>query len=386
MIRCHLSLRRFACLGLTPLLAVGGCASLPSSGPTAKQVVVGAHSGLDPTGEIRLVDMTTQSIADTVEREAAIDKARPTLAVLAVSGRSGVIGVGDILEIRLYEVGVSLFGGGRSATGGAETYDPSARGESFPVIVVGADGTIKLPFTGRLAAAGKTPAELQSMIERAYRGKSQAPQVLVAVRQNLSDTVFVAGDVRKPGRIELTLQRERLLDAIATAGGAVSRTQDMVVRFTRGGRTIEERLDRIVSGAPDDLELVAGDRIQLIQQPQTYVVLGASNKVSQVPFDQSDVTLAEAIGRAGGLNDNTADPRSVFLFRYISTAPGQSEVPTIYRIDMLQPQSYFLAQRFLMKNRDVLFVSNAPINRTAKAVSIINQLFSPFVAARAVAQ
>lgn len=373
------------------LLALGmaGCASLPSSGPTARQITRGL-AGSEAQGPIRIVDLNAATVETAgAEQDASVVR-RATLASLAAESRGGTVGVGDVLEIRLYEVGVTLFSGAGAVAGGSG-FDPSARAEVFPGVVVAGDGTIKLPFTGRLAVSGLTPREVQSLIEGAYRGKSQLPQVLVAVRENLSETVFVSGDVRRPGRIPLTLQRERLLDAIATAGGAATRTQDMVVRFTRGDRTVEERLDRIIAGAPDDLVLAAGDRIQLIQQPQTYVVMGATNRVSQVPFDQTDVTLAEAVARAGGPNDNTADPRSVFLFRYVATGGGEAgsapaEIPTVYRIDLMQPASYFLAQRFAMRNRDVLYVSNAPINRTAKAVGILNQLFSPFVTARAITQ
>ena len=368
-------------LAAAPSVLLGACASLPSSGPTAREVVRGAEAA-GPAVPIRIVDVTAAAVENANAAEAAIDARRTALASLAVDGRNDVVGAGDVLEIRVYEVGVTLFGGAR---GSAEAFDPSARGEVFPAVVVGSDGTIKLPFTGRLAVGGKTPAQIQALIEGAYRGKSQQPQVLVAVKQNISETVFVSGDVRRPGRIELTLQRERLLDAIAAAGGAVSRTQDMVVRVTRNGQSVEERLDRIVAGAPDDLVLTAGDRVQLIQQPQTYVVMGASNKVSQVPFDQTDVTLAEAIARAGGPNDATADPRSVFLFRYAPVGGADAPTPPLYRLALLSPASYFLAQRFAMRNRDVLYVSNAPINRTAKAVGILNQLFSPFVTARAVA-
>jgi len=373
--------RRFLFAAVAPAVLVGGCASLPNSGPTAHQVIRGAAES-EPAVPIAVVEVNAATVADANAREAAADARNPTLGSLTTEGRAGTVGPGDVLEIRLYEVGVTLFGGARTSP---DAFDPSARGEIFPAVVVGGDGTIKLPFVGRRHVAGRTPAEIQTMIEAAYRGMSQSPQVLVAIRQNISETVFVSGDVRKPGRIELTLQRERLLDAIATAGGATSRTQDMLVRFTRANRSVTERLDRIVSSAADDLVLMAGDRVQLIQQPQTYIVLGASNRVSQVSFDQSDVTLGEAIARAGGPNDNTADPRSVFLFRYAAGDDADApQRPTIYRIDLLAPVNYFLAQRFAMRDRDVLYVSNAPINRTAKAVGLINQLFSPFVAARAV--
>ena len=362
-----------------PAALLAGCASLPSSGPTAKEVVRGVEPVQNTIG-MTMVDMDASVVAHVTQSEHDADAAQPTLAALTSSGANDVVGPGDALGISIYEVGATLFGG---AVPGMDALSPSARPQTFSAVLVNRDGRIKLPYAGELAVAGRTPSEIQRMIEQAYRGKSQDLQALVVVQSNLSQAVFVSGDVRRSGRIELSLQHERLLDAIATAGGTVSQTQDMIVRFTRGGRTLEERLDRIVAGAPDDLMLVAGDRAELIREPETFVTFGATGKVSQVSFDQTNLTLAEAIARAGGPSDPVADPRSVFLFRY-SAAPGSTAktVPTIYRLNLMRPASYFLAQRFAMRDKDVVYVSNAGINRTAKFVGIINSLFSPFVAAR----
>jgi polysaccharide export outer membrane protein len=53
---------------------------------------------------------------------------------------------------------------------------------------------------------------------------------------------------------------------------------------------------------------------------------------------------------------------------------------------MMQPANYFLAQRFAMRDKDVILISNAAINSVSKLVSIGNQLFSPFITARALSQ
>jgi len=189
--------------------------------------------------------------------------------------------------------------------------------------------------------------------------------------------------VRRPGRFDLSLQNERLLDAIALAGGADYSSEDTVVRFTRGTRTVEERLARIRSGAGDDLVLVPGDRIELIKRPRSFLVMGASTRVSQVSFETGDLSLAEAVARAGGPTDSVADPSAVFLFRYDPAAAGKGEQPVIYRLNMMQPVNYFLSQRFAVRDKDVIYIANAAANRPAKFVSIINQLFSPFVTAYA---
>ena len=159
-----------------------------------------------------------------------------------------------------------------------------------------------------------------------------------------------------------------------------------MVRFNRGSQFLEERLGRIRAGATDDLVLIPGDRIELLKRPRSYISLGATGKVEQIDFQTGEVSLAEAVARAGGPTDAVADPSAVFLFRYDPAAPGGMEKPVIYRLNMLQPASYFLSQRFAVRDKDVIYVANAAANRPAKMVNIINQLFSPFVTARAIAR
>lgn len=374
------SVRLRALTALSGLALLGACATLPASGPTAGDITRGARSDENRLG-FKIVDVDAPVLQSIVAHDAAVEAATPTLASLAAIGRNDVVGPGDVLAVGIYEVGVSLFGGGRNI---GEGYDPSARGENFPVVVVDRDGMIRLPYVGRLDVGGRTPAEIQAMIEGGLRGKSQSPQALVAVKLNVSSTVYVAGDVRKPGRFELTLQRERLLDAIALAGGAFNSSEDTIVRFNRGDRTLEERLGRIRSAAADDLVLIPGDRIELIKRPRTFIVLGATSKVSQVSFETGDLSLAEAVARAGGPTDQSADPTAVFLFRYdpAPAMPAATDTPVIYRLNMMQPASYFLSQRFAVRDKDVIYIANAAANRPAKLVNIINQLFSPFVTAR----
>jgi polysaccharide export outer membrane protein len=385
MFFCHLIRRIWLCAAISSAALLAGCASMPASGPTAHEVLRGTQPDRNTIG-MEVVDIDAGVVAQEAAVDAGLKVGASNFASLARQGRNDIVGPGDQLDISVFEVGASLFGTARTT---AEGYDPSAQVQRFPAVVVDRDGNIRLPYAGTIQVFGRTPGEIEQQIENAYRGKSQSPQVVVAVHGNISATVYVTGDVRRPGRVELSLQNERLLDAIGIAGGTVAQTQDMVVRITRGEREVEQRLDRVRAASPDNLELVPGDRIELVRQPQTYVMLGAANKPSQVSFDQTNLTLAEAVGRAGGPNDASANPRAVFLFRY-DAPPASGGVsppeqrPIIYRLNLMDPSSYFLAQRFAMRDKDVLYVSNAKINRTAKFVSIINSLFSPFVAARAV--
>ena len=75
--------------------------------------------------------------------------------------------------------------------------------------------------------------------------------------------------------------------------------------------------------------------------PQTFVAFGASGAQGQFKFDAWRLSLAEAIGKQGGLNDSQADPYAVYLYRGetravarevgVDVTPFQGEIiPIIY--------------------------------------------------------
>lgn len=374
--------RRMLAIGLLSLLT--GCASLPTNGPTAHAIV---RQSKTPEGVVkfRIVDLGLNAVdaMNSADRAGAEDQ--PTLATLAVESRNDLIGPGDVLKITIYEIGVTLFGGTPSIGGaGAGGFDPSARAEPLADVVVDDKGEISLPYIGTIKAAGLTAEQVEKRIVNAMAGKSQDPRAHVVVAQSVTNVVFVSGAVGKPGRVPLTLGREHLLDAIAVAGGSLATADDTVVRLSRGGKVVEQRLGTIRSSSPDDVALNPGDRIELIKGPKTYTVFGAVARIQQVPFETSKVSLAEALARAGGPSDAQADASAIFLFRYRINRESGNEEPVIYRLNLLKPDSYFLAQRFAMQDKDVIYIANAATNQPSKLVSIINQLFTPFILARSI--
>ncbi|MET3713212.1 polysaccharide export outer membrane protein [Sphingomonas trueperi] len=367
---------------LTLMLTLSACAALPSNGPTARAVLRQAN-GANGSVKFRIVDLDLTTVNELNGVKQPGTDTPGSIATLAQDRRADLIGPGDVLSISIFEVGVSLFGGsGRDAVG----FDPSARAQNFPDTVVDASGAITLPYLGTIPVANMTAAEAQGRIAAALRGKSQDARALVSIKQNVSNTVFVSGAVNRPGRQPLSLARERLLDAIANAGGSANTSEDTVVRFVRGSNVVEQRLATIRANMPDDVVLNPGDRIELIRSPRTYTVFGAVSKISQVAFETGQVSLAEALARSGGPNDATADPSAIFLFRYAVQPQTGSEEPVIYRLNLLKPESYFLSQHVAMQDKDVIYIANASANQPAKLVNVINQLFAPFVLARQIAR
>jgi polysaccharide export outer membrane protein len=372
----------FRGLSVVLLLAVAlsGCATLPSSGPTGVEI---RHAAAAKPGQypFTLVEVQTPS---------AIPPAPvvPSSALVAMPPRpTDLIGPGDVLNITVYEAGVSLFGTAlrTAAAGGTTAVDTSSSAERLPAVRVDDYGYIKVPFVGRLRAAGHTAAELQSMIQSGLRGMSQDPQVLVTIEQSITNSIILAGEVSKPGRLVLATNRESLVDAIALAGGYRGQAKDAVARVQRDGQSFEIRLSDLLDMPQQDVQVAPGDRITLISRPQSFSVLGAPNKSEEIDFPRGRLTLAEAVALAGGANPNAGDAAAVFVFRYVPQANG-TEQPTVYHLNMMRPGAYLLSQRFLMHDRDVLYVGNARANQFTKFINLLSQLFVPVATARAVTQ
>jgi polysaccharide export outer membrane protein len=359
-------------------LALAGCASLPSSGPTGVEIRQAAVRGQYP---FALVEVDTPA---TLPSPLEI----PTSGLATMPPRpTDLIGPGDVLNITVYEAGVSLFGTAlrTAAASGSTAIDTSSSAERLPAVRVDDYGYIKVPFVGRLRAAGHTAAELQSMIQNGLRGMSQDPQVLVTIEQSITNSVILAGEITKPGRLVLATNRESLIDAIALAGGYRGQAKDAVARIQRDGQSFEIRLSDLLDMPQQDVQVAPGDRITLVSRPQSFSVLGAPNKSEEVEFPRSRLTLAEAVALAGGANPNAGDAAAVFVFRYVPQANG-TEQPTVYHLNMMRAGGYLLSQRFQMHDRDVLYVGNARANQLTKFVSLLSQLFVPVATARAVTQ
>lgn len=352
------------------LLALGACSTLPSSGPTGSQVRK-AIADPENTLGMQIVEVADASVLPPVT-------AVPTVSLPSLSPPpTDMVGPGDVLGISIYEAGVSLFGG--NSTGDrVASFDPTVKVQTLPPARVDDDGNITVPYAGKLHVLGKTVAEIQAQIRNGMRGMSENPQILVNLRETINNSVIVSGEVARPGRLVLQTNRETLTDVIALAGGYRGNARDLTLRIMRHNQVVDVRFGELVDSPKLDVVAYPGDRVMLISNPQSFSVLGASGKVDQMAFMRSSISLAEAVASAGGVNPGLGDPAAIFLFRYVRDAEGR-EQPVVYHLNMMKAGSYFLAQRFTLQDKDVLYFGNASANQPSKMIQLVSQLFSPIL-------
>jgi polysaccharide export outer membrane protein len=252
---------------------------------------------------------------------------------------------------------------------------------TLPQQMVARDGTIYIPFAGTIMAAGKNLREIESEVTRRLKGRANQPQVLVRLIANNTAYVTVVGDVNSSLRMPLTPRGERLLDALALAGGTKDPIDKINLQITRGAEVYSLPLDTIIRDPRQNVPLQAGDVVTALFEPLSFTALGATGKSDEVNFEAKGITLAQALARVGGVIDSRANAAGVFIFRFESrdalqwpNAPAttpEGRVPVVYRVDLKDPKSFFVAQNFPMENKDVLYVANAPAAELQKFLNLL---------------
>jgi polysaccharide export outer membrane protein len=261
----------------------------------------------------------------------------------------------------------------------------------IPEQQVGADGAISVPYAGRIPVAGRSPEEVQRMIEARLAEKALEPQALVIVRQSSVNAVTVAGEMVSGARVPLSPGGDRLLEVVAAAGGAKAPVHETFVRLSRAGVTATIPFEQLVADPAENIYAQPGDVLTLVQVPQTFSVFGATGRNAEIAFDAQKITLSDALGKSQGLRDDLAKPEGVFLFRYepnsvvraldqpIATGARTNVSPVVYRFNLRDGEAYFLARKFPVRDKDVIFVADAPAAQIYKFFSALNQVTGPIV-------
>jgi polysaccharide export outer membrane protein len=369
----------FAILVLALLPA---CSLLPGTGPKGEAVEGYATAGLRSTTALpyALVDVSADTIGflsqpNLISFQGEFPDKRPKPQQVA--------GVGDVLNVSIFEAAPGgLFTPGTAA---------GARPGNFvdlPAQAVDQKGSIYVPYAGEIPAAARTLPEIQQAIVARLRNRAIEPQVVVSLNQQHSSVVSVLGDVNTPGVLALNSVGERLMALIARAGGPKFEAIESYVTLQRDGKRVRVLLSRVVQDPSENIFIRPNDVIFITHEAPTFTALGALNQNvfgfnSEIAFDVETLSLAQAIGKAGGLNDNQSDPAEVFVYRYedrrflekfgIDTKRFvYDRIPTIYHINLRDPSGMLLAAGFQMHSKDIMYVANAKVVDYFKLLNLIN--------------
>lgn len=364
--------------------AVAGC-GLPAAAPTALELAASTDAA---DFKYSIVNLDTHVVAELNHFQPTFGPNFRTTHYVA----SNALRPGDVIAITVYETGGNaLFPPPAVVPGAAASTTPlgqvSTGASNIPPQVIEADGTVFVPFVGRVKVSGLTPGQAGARIQSDLQGKSVSPQVMVSLTNNIGNAATVTGEVNASRPVPLSSRGERLLDVIAAAGGAKFPAYETYVQVVRNKQVGKVLLQTVINNPSENIIVRPEDQVYLTHDPRRYSVMGATQRVSTYPFMSEKVTLAEAVAQAGGPIDLTGDPGGVYLFRFepwfiakdvldtqyvasFGSTPPEF-VPVLYRLNLRGAEGYFLAQSFQMRDKDVILIANAETTQLQKALVVI---------------
>lgn len=365
---------------------ISGCTALPSAGP---EVGPSSYAAVNkPSGAPHAVVNVTPEIVHVVE------KSQPAsgLGGFRGPGASSIrIGVGDIVAVTIFE----------ASPGGLfiplESTNSSGNFVNLPDQKVDSQGNISVPYAGSIKAAGQEPAAIQQVIEQRLGSRAIEPQAVVAVKSQTSSEVSVLGDVNTPSKFQINSKGERILDVIARAGGPRQPGYETYVTLQRGKKKATVYFNTLVREPANNIFVLPNDTVYVYREPHSFTAFGASNENGRYDFADETINLADALGKAGGLLDNRANPGAVLVYRMeprktaaklgvpVEKFEGE-HIPVIYQFNLRDPGGFFMASSFPVRNKDVIYIGNAAIVKFMKFIDVVGATTSAASAGRNVVE
>jgi polysaccharide export outer membrane protein len=361
-------------------------------GPDRRAIELGASASLPADRHTAVLDYALVDITPNVADIAV--NIGPESFFKTFGSRPGPppiirVGVGDVVQVTVFE----------SSAGGlfipAEAGVRPGNFVTFPTQLIDRSGTITVPFAGDVQAAGRSLTDIQKDIESKLQNRAIEPQVIVSLVNQNATAVSVVGDVLNgANRFTVRFSGDRVLDMISNAGGLKFPGYEIFVTLQRGGKRATVYFPNLVNNPAENIFVNPGDTIHVYREQQKFVAVGAlansgTGATSQFAFEQEKLSLNEAIAKAGGLLDLRSDARQVFLYRLedrdilnamkvnlVHFPPGQKLIPTVYRTNFRDPAGFFVAQRFGVRHKDIIYVATADSVEVVKFLAYLRAISS----------
>lgn len=236
------------------------------------------------------------------------------------------------------------------------------------------DGMFSVMLLDDIRAEGRTIAEVRQFLADGYAKFYRTPRVSVVANTFSNRTIYITGEVLKPGSVPLAANMTAL-QAVIQAGGllpSAKTSEAVLLRASSGGgrQVVALRLDAVLKGTATDMVLEPTDMVYVPKSDIKVYVGGEVKQPGLIPMDGSLSALA-AVMSAGGMLD-TASPNNAVLIR---DRGDRTPVVMPLRLNEVMKGTFTDTE---LRPYDIIFIPRSNIAKINKAVDQFIRRVIPF--------
>jgi polysaccharide export outer membrane protein len=352
------AIKRFGVVGFFPLLV--SCVNME---PGMRIDTAQVPSTTAPPQSTPVIKLITPDLLRS-EKQARAQQSAQNVSKLLGQSKPYVIGSGDLLSILVWdhpELNI--------AAAGAQALSASAGAQTPAAFVVDQQGIVQFPYVGAIKLAGLTELQARDLLAQKLVKSIKKPDITLRVLSFRSQKIYVDGEVKAPGNQAIDDVPMTLLESLTRAGGILPTADQSYIMVTRDGVSYPINIPLLVRQGinPSSIMLMNGDVVRVRSRDENKVyVLGEVQTAKALAMNNGRMTLTEALGEAGGLNQLSASSKQVYVVRNADQAE-----PVVYNLDAGSPVALALAENFELNPRDVVFVDASGLARFSRVVSLL---------------
>jgi polysaccharide export outer membrane protein len=357
-------LKHFALMFFVVLVA--GCSTLPRGAAVDSEILKEAD---DPEADFAVYPVT-RAFLPSLQEWPHVAGRRYNWIGHSHGANTTVIQVGDTVNLRIWDSEENSL----LTSAGQPVSDLNGN-------IVSPNGTIFVPYVGKVKVSGRSADSARSAIQRSLEAISPSAQVQLTVEAGRSNSVDLVGGVRQPGNFQMEGTDFSVLSLIAAGGGVQANLANPQIRLVRGHDIYGTSIDVLYDNPKLDTRLRGGDKVIIEEDERYFLSLGAAGSEALHPFTKNDVSAIDAMSIIGGVNDNRGDLQGILIMReYPNSAVragvrGPRQTRVVFTIDLTTSDGLFSARNFAIQNKDLVLVTESPINHTRTILGLVGAVF-----------
>lgn len=351
-------------------LLPAACSTLPGGAPVSRDIV---NEAAQPEADFALYPVTRAFLPSVAQWPATgAYEVLPWLPYRQ-GAKTQIIQPGDTLSIQVWD-----------SNDNSLLTAPQQRMTQLQGMKVAQDGSIFMPYLGKVSVRGMTPDLARENLQKSLETIVPSAQVQLSMAEGRNNSVDLVSGVARPGSYPMPDRNYTVMGLISAGGGIGLNLNNPQIRLVRGANIYGTSVQNLLNNPRLDTLLRGGDRVFVEEDERYFLSFGATGTEAMHTFTKDDMSAMDAISITGGLQDNSADAKGILILREYpasAVAPGvrgPRKTRVVFTLDLTTAEGLFSARQFDINPQDLVIATEAPINDAVSVAGLIGNFVGVF--------